>query len=108
VKLTAGRNTDDSDNFSGSTFANRYNTTRDSATLQGDFTVSPDHVVTAGFDWLRDRANVVDPWSPFAASRGNRAAFAQYQGSFGAHDLQLSARRDDNDQFGGHGTGGIA
>ena len=108
LKLTAGRNTDDSENYSGNAFANRYNTTRDSANLQGDFTVAAGHVVTAGFDWLRDRANVVDPWSPFAKSRGNRAVFAQYQGTFGAHELQLSARRDDNDQFGGHGTGGIA
>ena len=108
LKLTAGRNTDDSENYSGSTFANRYNTTRDSANLQGDFTVATGHVVTAGFDWLRDRANVVDPWSPFAESRANRALFAQYQGAFGMHELQLSARRDDNDQFGGHTTGGIA
>ena len=108
LKLTAGRNTDDSENYSGNAFANRYNTKRDSANLQGDFTVAAGHVVTAGFDWLRDRANVVDPWSPFAKSRGNRAVFAQYQGTFGAHELQLSARRDDNDQFGGHGTGGIA
>ena len=108
LKLTAGRNTDDSDNYIGSSFANRYTTTRDSANLQGDFTVAGGQVLTAGFDWLRDRANVVDPWSPFARERGNRALFAQYQGRFGAHDLQLSARRDDNDQFGGHGTGGIA
>ena len=34
--------------------------------------------------------------------------FAQYQGEFGAHDLQASLRRDDNDQFGGQTTGGIA
>ena len=108
LKLTAGRNTDDSDNYIGSTLANRYTTTRDSANLQGDVTIAPGQVLTAGFDWLRDRANVVDPWSPFARERGNRALFAQYQGRFGAHDLQLSARRDDNDQFGGHGTGGIA
>ena len=108
LKLTAGRNTDDSDNYIDSTFANRYTTTRDSANLQGDFTVASGQVLTAGFDWLRDRADVVDPWSPFARERGNRALFAQYQGKFGAHDLQVSARRDDNDQFGGHGTGGIA
>ena len=108
LKLTAGRNTDDSDNYSGSMFANRYNTTRDSANLQGDFTVSAGQVLTAGFDWLRDRADVVDPWSPFARERGNRAVFAQYQGRFGANDVQVSARRDDNDQFGGHSTGGIA
>jgi vitamin B12 transporter len=108
LKFTAGRNTDDSDNYIGSTVANRYTTTRDSANLQGDFTIASGQVLTAGFDWLRDRADVIDPWSPFARERGNRALFAQYQGKFGAHDLQLSARRDDNDQFGGHTTGGIA
>ena len=85
-----------------------YTSVRDSASLQGDFTVAEGHVVTTGFDWLRDRANVVDPWSPFAPERGNRAVFAQYVGKFGAQDLQLSLRRDDNDQFGGHTTGGIA
>ena len=108
LKLTAGRNTDDSDNYIGNSFANRFNTTRDSASLQGDFTVATGQVLAAGFDWLRDRANVVDPWSPFAVARGNRAVFAQYQGTFGTQDLQLSLRRDDNDQFGGHTTGGIA
>ena len=108
LKLTAGRNTDDSNNYIGSSFANRYTSVRDSASLQGDFTVAEGHVVTTGFDWLRDRANVVDPWSPFAPERGNRAVFAQYVGKFGAQDLQLSLRRDDNDQFGGHTTGGIA
>ena len=108
LKLTAGRNTDSSDNDIGGVFANRFDTTRDSASLQGDFTVATGQVLTAGFDWLRDRADVRDPWSPFAAARGNRAAFAQYQGKFGAHDLQASLRRDDNDQFGGKTTGGIA
>lgn len=108
LKLTLGRNTDISDNYLGSSFANRYDTTRDSASLQGDFTVAAGHVLTGGFDWLRDQATVIDPWSPFTAARANRAVFAQYQGKFGVHDLQVSARRDDNDQFGGHSTGGIA
>ena len=112
VKLTVGRNSDLSDNYIGDTFANRYDTTRDSANLQGDFTVAAGHVLTTGLDWLRDRADVTDPWSPFAVARGNRALFAQYQGRLqagpAAHDLQLSLRRDDNDQFGGQTTGGIA
>ena len=108
VKLSAGRNTDSSDNDIGGLFANRFDSTRDSASLQGDFGVAAGQVLTAGLDWLRDRANVQDPYSPFAAARGNRAAFAQYQGRFGAHDLQASVRRDDNDQFGGKTTGGIA
>ena len=108
LSLTVGRNLDVSENYLGSSFNNRFETTRDSANLQGDFTVAAGQVLTAGFDWLRDRADVQDPYSPFAPSRGNRGVFAQYQGSFGAHDLRASLRRDDNDQFGGHTTGGIA
>lgn len=108
VKLTLGRNSDDSSNFLDKSFSNRFVTTRDSASLQGDLTVAQDQLVTAGFDWLRDRATIVDPWAPFTAARGNRAVFAQYQGAFGAHDLQLSLRSDRNDQFGSHATGGIA
>ncbi len=108
VKLTLGRNADISDNFNGNRFANRFDTTRDSASLQGDITVAPGQLLSVGADWLRDRAEVQDPYSPFDAARGNRAAFAQYQGKFGAHDLQASLRRDDNDQFGGHTTGGVA
>ncbi|MEF9978451.1 MAG: TonB-dependent vitamin B12 receptor [Thermomonas sp.] len=109
LKLNAGRNTDDSDNYIGNTFSNRFTTSRDSANLQGDFTVANGQVLTAGFDWLRDRAGVSDAFSPpWSRARSNRALFAQYQGKFGAHDLQVSARRDDNDQFGGHTTGGIA
>lgn len=109
LKLTLGRNTDGSDNRIGASFANRFVTTRDSASLQGDFTVAAGQVLTAGFDWLRDRADVADAFSPpWTRARGNRAVFAQYQGRFDAHDLQLSLRRDDNDQFGGKSTGGIA
>ena len=108
LKLTLGRNTDISDNRIGNSFANSYDTTRDSASLQGDFTLAAGHVLTTGFDWLRDRADVIDPWAPFNKERGNRAVFAQYQAKFDAQDLQLSLRRDDNDQFGGHTTGGIA
>jgi vitamin B12 transporter len=108
LQLTAGRNTDDSANRIGNAFANRYTTTRDSASLQGDVTLAQGQLLSAGFDWLRDAADVIDPWSPFARTRGNRAVFAQYQADVGALDMQLSLRRDDNDQFGGHTTGGIA
>ena len=107
-KLTLGRNSDISDNHIGNSFANRFDTTRDSASLQGDITVAPGQLLSVGADWLRDRAEVQDPYSPFDAARGNRAAFAQYQGKFDAHDLQASLRRDDNDQFGGYTTGGVA
>ncbi len=106
LKLTLGRNTDDSDNYIGGTYADRFESRRDSASLQGDFTVAEGQTLTTGFDWLRDSGGVQGQFAD--KTRGNRAAFAQYQGRFGAHDLQASLRRDDNDQFGGKTTGGIA
>ena len=108
VQLTAGRNLDSSDNSLDGAFISFFESTRDSATLQGDLGVATDQLLTLGYDWQRDIGAVGDAFSGFAAERGNRAAFAQYQGGFGAHDLQASVRRDDNDQFGGHSTGGLA
>ena len=108
LRLTVGRNIDASDNHLGATYMDRFETRRDSASLQGDFVVADGQVLTAGFDWLRDSGGVDGPFASFDTTRGNRAAFAQYQGRFGAHDLQASLRRDDNDQFGGKTTGGFA
>ncbi len=106
LQLSAGRNLDDSQDSRDGVQLSRFQSTRDSATLQGDFGLADDHLLTFGLDWLRDR---VDSDTAFDATRrGNRAGFAQYQGHFGAHDLQASARRDDNDQFGSHDTGSLA
>jgi vitamin B12 transporter len=106
LQLTAGRNVDASDNFLGATPNGFFSTHRDSATLQGDVTLAPHHLLTLGVDWLRDSVDSDTPYDEQA--RGNRAAFAQYQGNVGAHDLQASLRRDDNDQFGSHTTGSAA
>ena len=112
LKLSAGRDTDDSSNYLGKAFSNRFATHRDSASLQGDLTLAKGRLLSAGFDWLRDAADVTDPWAPFARTRGNRGLFVQYQGesavATGMQNLQLSLRRDDNDQFGGHTTGSLA
>ncbi len=112
LKLSAGRNTDDSRNYLGQAFSNRFATHRDSASLQGDLTLAQGRLLSAGLDWLRDAANVTDPWAPFARTRGNRGLFVQYQGesavAAGMQNLQLALRRDDNDQFGGHTTGNLA
>ena len=86
----------------------RFDSRRDSAALQGDIELRPGQLLTLGYDWLRDRGSVASPFSSYAAARGNRAGFAQYQGRFGRNDLQAALRRDDNDQFGGHDTGSVA
>ena len=108
LQLGAGRNTDSSDNFLGSTPTDGFSTHRDSAGLQADVTLAPGQLLTLGTDWARDTGGVIGGFSAFDASRDNRAGFAQYQGTFGRHDLQLSARHDDNSQFGGHDTGSVA
>ncbi|ALN82463.1 TonB-dependent vitamin B12 receptor [Lysobacter antibioticus] len=106
LQLLAGRNVDSSDNFLGEVPMGFFKTDRDSATLQGDFTLAEGHVLTAGFDWLRDR---VDSDTVYDESeRDNKAGFVQYQGRFGAQSFEASLRRDDNEQFGGHTTGGAA
>lgn len=116
LQVSAGRNTDASDNFlrkvdafSGA-FVERsvgyFDTDRDSATLQGDLALSEGQVLTLGADWLRDR---VDSSTVFdRRERDNRAVFAQYQGRAGAHAFEISLRHDDNAQFGSHVTGGAA
>lgn len=106
LRFGVGSHLDRSDNFLGDAPTGVFVTRRDSATAQADIALAEDHLLSIGADWLRDRVGgdtgyVVD-------RRGNRAAFAQYQGRFGAQDLQLALRRDDNDQFGGETTGNAA
>ena len=108
LKFSAGRNTDSSDNYQGTTATDSFATHRDSAGVQADITVSTNHLLTAGMDWSRDSGGISGGFNAFDASRDNKAGFVQYQGAFGAHDLQLSARHDDNEDFGGQDTGSIA
>jgi vitamin B12 transporter len=103
LQFTAGRNVDASNDFLGHAFTDRFDSTRDSATLQGDIGLAKGQLLTVGLDWLRDRAEILLPFN-----RGNRAGFVQYQGHVGRSDFEASLRHDDNDQFGGHDTGGLA
>lgn len=111
LRFNLGSNKDGSDNFISSIANGHFASRRDSASVQGDFTLSDQQLLTVGADWLRDHVDSDTEYDD--TSRGNRAAFAQYQGRFetataGTHDLQLAFRRDDNDQFGGKTTGTAA
>lgn len=106
LTLAAGRNTDESDQYSRGAAAGWFGTDRDSASLQADFDLATGQLLTVGADWLRDQVEADTVYAE--DTRANRAGFAQYQGRFGAHSLQASVRHDDNDQFGEHTTGGLA
>lgn len=105
MTLRAGRSRDDSDLFFNGLYIDRYNTQRDSLTWQNDIALDERQLVSAGLDYQQDRIESLRAYAQTA--RRNRALFGQYQGSFGAHSLQASLRRDDNQQFGGHNTSGL-
>ncbi|PCH61012.1 MAG: TonB-dependent vitamin B12 receptor [Gammaproteobacteria bacterium] len=112
LTLVMGRSQDESDNFIRDAsdnlrvFQTRFDTERDTLSLQNDLSIATDHLLTVGADYQDDR---IDGTTPFAVtSRDNTGLFTQYQGAFGAHDVQLSARRDDNEQFSIQNTGGAA
>jgi vitamin B12 transporter len=104
--LTIGQTRDQSNSYYESTFASRFDTTRDLATWQNDFALGQNHLVTLGLDYQKDK---VDSTTEYAVTtRDNKAIFGQYLGTFGATDVQVSARNDDNEQFGNHATGSAA
>lgn len=105
MTMRAGTSQDNSNAFFNGAFVSRFNTQRDSLTWQNDFELRDNQIVTAGFDQQKDYVNSTTLYAQ--NSRSNNAVFTQYQGSFGAHSLQASTRRDNNQQFGGHSTSGL-
>lgn len=107
LTIRAGQNRDDSDNFrSGGVFDSRFDTKRNILSFQNDLSLATRQALTLGADYQDDMisSSVAYP----VTERDNTGLFAQYQGGFAAHDLQASLRRDDNEQFGEHTTGGAA
>lgn len=111
IKLTTqvGRNRDESDSYyapaSKRPLVSTFNTRRDTASLQGDFALVEDQLLSAGIDWQKDEVTSTTAFD--VGSRDNTAGFVEYQGRFGAHTLQASVHNDDNQQFGNHTTGSV-
>ena len=106
MSLSGGRNRDLSDHYFEGVFNDTFHSERWSATWQNDIALSAGQRLTLGADWLDDRVSGTTSYAQ--DSRDNAAGFAQYQGRYGEHDLTLAARRDDNQQYGGHTTGSVA
>jgi len=106
TSLGVGRSLDDGRNFLDEAFSSRFVTHRDTASWQNDLTLTRAHTLSFGADYQRDRVGGTTAYD--VDSRVNTGVFVQYHGRSGKHELQLSVRRDDNDQFGTHTTGGAA
>ena len=106
MSLSGGRSRDLSDNYYNGVFKNTYDSERYSASWLNDIALAAGQRLTLGADWLDDRVSATTHYDQ--DSRDNAAGFAQYLGRYGDHDLTLSARRDHNQQYGGHTTGSVA
>ncbi|HVC02482.1 MAG TPA: TonB-dependent receptor [Steroidobacteraceae bacterium] len=85
---------------------NLFDTLRNSASLQADWTVAAQQVLSVGGDYLRDTiaSDTIFP----VTSRHVTGVFAEYQGGYGPIQMTVSGRHDENSQFGGKSTGSIA
>lgn len=106
ITLTAGRSLDDAENFKDGAFTGRFETERDTVSFQNDIALAADHLITVGADYQDDRVEGTTAYA--VTSRDDKGVFTQYHGDLGAHDLEMSLRRDDNEQFGNKNTGGAA
>ncbi|RZA34232.1 MAG: TonB-dependent vitamin B12 receptor [Lysobacteraceae bacterium] len=110
LAVQAGRADDKSDAYYRNaatpdlrTFVNTFDTQRDTASVQADFTLAEGHLLTAGGDWQQD--NITSSTGFSVDSRDNTGVFVEYQRRIGTHQWQASVRNDDNEQFGDHLTG---
>lgn len=101
-----GQSLDESDEFVDDSKLSTFNTRRTDISWQNNITLGEQHLVSLGTDYLNDEVTSTTVYSK--SSRDNRAVFAQYQGQYGEHSVQLGLRDDDNEAFGHKGTGNIS
>ena len=106
TSLAIGQSQDESDNFRGGAFVSRFDTTRTVASWQNDLSIGANQLATVGLDYQEDKVSSTTPFA--VTTRENDAVFAQHRSRLRAHDFEISARRDDNEQFGSHTTGSAA
>lgn len=83
----------------------RFDTEKRHVSLQSDITLSDSQLLTLGADYVDDRVDSSTAYEE--TSRDNLGFFAQYQTQFGAHQALISARSDENEQFGAYSTGSV-
>ncbi|SEI69426.1 vitamin B12 transporter [Frateuria terrea] len=106
VTLAAGQSLDQQRTYNDGTFVRYGNSRRNEASWQNDLALADNQLFTLGVDWQQEHLSSDTGY--LADSRDDTGGYVQYQGSFGRQQMQLSLRRDDNQQFGGHTTGAAA
>ncbi len=106
LSAQVGQSRDEQDSFKDGSYRGTFDTQRDTLTLQADTRLGEYGSVTLGVDHQKDKIKSETIYD--VDSRKNNGVFASYQASLGENKLDVSARHDDNEQFGKKTTGGIA
>ena len=109
IHATGGRDIDEADDFLASAPVDRYQTRRDTASLQIDGRIVPALSLVAGSDWegehigaTQTAGGLVSPIAFARSSRGDTGTFLELHGSTGPVTELASARYEHNTQFGDH------
>ncbi len=115
LTLNAGQSKDLSDtyyqgSYYGAYYAHTptgfYASRRNQFSWQNDLALAPNQLLTVGVDYQQQ--HLASSTGYLATRSEDTGTYAQYQGTFGRHELQLSARHDHDQQFGNHDTGAAA
>ncbi|HPY39957.1 MAG TPA: TonB-dependent receptor, partial [Thiolinea sp.] len=106
ITAQVGNALDKQDSYKDSSFRDRFQTKRSSASLQADVQMGAAGNLTAGFDHIKDKVSGTTKYA--VNSRKNDGLFASYQMTAGDNKFDVSVRQDDNEQFGKKTTGGLA
>jgi vitamin B12 transporter len=105
IAAQVGRATDNASNFQEVVAQDRFNTHRDTLSVQSDYAWGGGRHLTFGIDRTADRVDSTVLYD--IDSRHTVGAFAQLQARLGAHDLVFGLRQDDNSDFGNKTTGNV-
>lgn len=103
--LRYGHTADHYDSFLNGVSSGNIVNTQDQVTWQNDIRVRGHDTVVLGLEQLQQRVGGDTVYS--RDSRRIDSGFAGYNANFGAHRLEISARRDDYTEFGAQKTGSL-
>ena len=106
LTIRAGQSRDEATDDLNLVPQSRFDTLHSQGTLQVDWQLATQHLLTLGTDAQRD--SVASSVAYAVSSRRDIGSFLEYQGGFASERWSVSARHDDNEQFGGQATGSAA
>lgn len=106
LTLKVGQSRDDSDNLLNGNFSSSFNTKRHTASALTNIDISDNNSVLVGIDWQNDQVKSTVNYA--IKSRKNKGIFLSYTGQLPVADIEVSLRKDNNEQFGHHTTGSLS